>query len=102
MAALISLAYVLVAIPLFALSQRACTGLRCRLLALVSVVLVLAWLYRPRPIGQRRPRIRCKSLPLAAKAAEPAKTGLLRRKRQDFPGLSARCAVWSSHAPSPV
>lgn len=40
MAALISLVYVPFAIPLFALAQRACTGLRCRLVALAAVVLV--------------------------------------------------------------
>ena len=42
MAALLSLATVPLAVPFFAMAQRQCTGWRCRLLALASVLLVFA------------------------------------------------------------
>jgi hypothetical protein len=42
MAALISLASVPLAIPFFALAQRLCTGWKCRIMALLGVMLVFA------------------------------------------------------------
>ena len=55
MAALLSLATVPAAIPLFALAQRQCTSWRCRLLALAAVLIVFAVgnfvLLRLLPIG---------------------------------------------------